>query len=150
MYLKGKKNRGLSLVEVMITVVIVAMVGISILSGLAYGVYVQQAIRDRNGAMRLCADEIEACKRTTFASLAAKDIPNVILDDRGNTDASDDITGRLEVRFYDLSGVVVGDGITEIPLDGSTIKAEATIYWKPAGRRNADDQMVTIATLLAP
>lgn len=169
------RRHGLTLVEVMVTVIIVTLVGLSILASIQAGIYFQQSIREENGATRQAADIIDQIRREMFFRLQYQEIDNIVIDDRGTTRTSDDILGVAEIRFYapDTDGRYIdGDGqyIREvglpgspIPIDLSMLLAEVSVRWNRAGIINTgasfqagDDDTrvfnreVVLTTLLAP
>jgi type II secretory pathway pseudopilin PulG len=168
-------RKGLTLVEVLVTVVIVTLVGLSILASIQAGIYFQQSIREENGATRQAADLLDQVRREMFFRLQHQDIDNILIDDRGTARTNDDILGAAEIRFYapDTDGRFIdGDGqyIREvglpgspIPLDLSMLMAEVSVRWDRAGRittgtqyQQGDDEdrvfdrEVVLTTLLAP
>jgi hypothetical protein len=106
---------------------------------------VQQATRERNGALRAAADTIESTKRVLFASLQPT-TQTVVLDDRGTAETTDDVTGTMQILFYDTEG----NPLATVPLDLSMVIVEARVSWNPAGRRSTAVQTVSLRTLLAP
>ncbi len=153
-----RHNRGLTLVEVMITVTIVAILGLAILSTLIFGIHVKQAIRERNGASRVAADLMESTRRIPFANLSKQTFTDVVIDDRGTTDkTSDDVTATVNLQFFDLdeneateTWTEVGTVANPVPLDRSMIKAQVSVVWQPAGRRKSETQTFVISSLLSP
>ncbi|MCB2154349.1 type II secretion system GspH family protein [bacterium] len=152
------RARGFTLIEVMVTVGIVAIVGLAIVAGITYGVVIQQNIKERNSAMRAAAEVIEETKRTPFFSLAPitytkNDVPLdpvVTLDDRGTVSTDDDVLAEsITLRFYNTDGTAATTPINERKL----VVAKARVQWRGAGRKAdspEDYQQVMITTLLAP
>jgi len=147
---KPRTRKGLTLVEVMISVVIVAISGIGIISSIAFGIYLKQSIMERNSATRVAADALEQCKRTLFLELEGYTETDVLIDDRGTATNEDDIEGTLEVSYLDDEGYEVGTEYVSLPDDGSMVLAKATVTWYTAGRRSSEPQTVKLMSLLAP
>lgn len=114
----------MTLVEVMVTVVMVAIVGLGVIAGVTYGLYSQQSLHERNGATRIAAEELEAVKRKLFhtlepytrepltdAELLARRIalndpadPNLVYDN-----------GTFDVHDNGTPGNLADDWITNVP-----------------------------------
>jgi len=148
------RRRGISFAEVLITVAIVAMVGIGIILSLAMGAYMQQSIRERNGAMRIATELLESSRRELFERLATS-TRTVVIDDRGTADQGDDVRGQARVRFF-LVGAgsevekEVGTSTKPVPLDGSALRAVVTVAWTPAGRFGGGSREVRLSSLVSP
>lgn len=143
------RRRALTLVEVVITIAIVALSAIAILGTLSAGAYQQQSIRERNGAMRAAGDVMETTKNRLFRTLQAGDI-DVVIDDRGTANPGDDVRGVARLRLFDANGNEVGIPGSPVPTDRSMLRVEVEVEWTPAGRRVAGPRSVTLASLLAP
>ena len=149
---------GFTLIEVMITVGIVAIVGLALVSGITYGIVVQQSIKERNSAMRAAAEIIEETKRAPFFSLtpithSRNDStldPVMTLDDRGTVTTEDDVVAEsITLRFFNTDGSTV---VTPVE-DKRLVVAQARVQWRGAGRRAdspEDYQEIVLSTLLAP
>jgi len=162
-------HRAVTLMEVMVTVVIVSMVGLAILASIQAGVYFQQSIREENGATRAAADILDMTRKELFSSLRYTEFDNVLIDNRGTARLDDNIVGEAELRFfapfpdgryYDSDGNRNEVGIGQ-PLPGglTMVLAEVSVRWSRAGiirtgqRFGEDgefDREVVLATLLAP
>lgn len=142
----------------MATVVLVAVLGMGIISGITYGTYSEQTIHEINGATRLAGEILEGQRRRLFHSLEsfsltpeeARERGFIIYDNGTPNHAADDTIGSVELRFFTTDGVEVGDGAAPIPLDLSMLRAEVTVRWNPAGRGNARERTVRMSTLVAP
>lgn len=139
-----------TLVEVLITVVLVVFMSVSIMGALAFGAYQKQSIRERNGAIRVAADLMESVKRTNFAYLEAQTFNDVVIDDRGTATTSDNITATVTLRFFDEDDNEVGTASTPMPLDMSMVRVEVTVTWNPVGFRSRTTESERLITLLAP
>lgn len=142
--------RGTTLVEVMAAVVITVIVGLSIIASMTHGVEMQQRTREYNAASRIAQGLLEESKRQFFLNLKRRDIDDILMDNRGTSDSTDDIFCDARVQFFDLAGNEIGTVANPIPLDLSMIRAVATVEWNPAGRRSTDLQDYAVATLIAP
>lgn len=145
-----RTRRGVSLVEVMITVAIVAVSGLSIVFSLMTGMHLEQSIREQNGAIRVAADTLEGSKREFFANLSSRTINNVVIDDRGTARTGDDVVGTATLRYFTADGTEVGIVGSPMPLELEMVRVEATVTWSPAGRGRARQQTIMLSTLLAP
>jgi type II secretory pathway pseudopilin PulG len=146
-----RKNKGFTLIEVVITVALVAFMGISILGAIAFGTYQKQAIRERNGALRAASDLIESAKRSHFSTLARRDLLNVVIDDRGSRRSqAGDVLADISMRFFLENGTEVGIPGTPIPLNLSMVRAEVVVTWVPAGKGRGSLKTETLSTLMAP
>ena len=143
------RRRGFTLIEIMITVLIVSIAGLAIISSLIFGIFMRQSIRERNGAMRVAADVIESTKKRLFAELSQTTLNAIVIDDRGTTRDSDDIRGTAVLRLFTTDGTEVGISGSPIPTDRPMLRAEVTVTWFSPGWRGGE-QMIVLQTLLAP
>lgn len=146
---QGKK-RAFTLVEVIITALLVLFMSVSIMGALAFGAYQKQAIRERNGAIRVAADLMESVKRTNFALLEAQTFDSVVIDDRGTETDGDNVVGVVTLRFFDENDNEVGTAASPMPLDLSMVRVEVTVSWNPVGFRSRTTETERLVTLLAP
>ncbi|MEQ8822192.1 MAG: type II secretion system protein [Sumerlaeia bacterium] len=145
------RQQAFTLVEALITMFIVAFIGMGVMASMMYGMYLQQSIRERNGAQRVAAETLESAKRQLFQNLERQVFQDVVIDNRGTPDeASDDVTGTVSLRFYTEDGTEVGVTGRPIPLDRSMLEVRATVAWQPSGRMSSRPQQISISTLMAP
>jgi type II secretory pathway pseudopilin PulG len=160
----------MTLAEVLITITIVSVVGLSIMASLQAGIYFQQSIREENGATRAAADLIDEVRKELFSRLENRRV-DVLIDDRGTALTGDDLRGIAELRFYapvngeyfDEDGQYLNEvGLTEgsLPTDLTMLIVEVTVKWNRAGRIQTGatfvsddeefDREVVLSSLLAP
>lgn len=145
-----KTSRAMTLIEVMVTVVVVAFVGMGIMASVVYGTQAQRKVQEYNSAARIAAGELDELKRRSFYTLTKPATETVTIFDNGTPgDASDDVTGTVEVSLFDSKGTEVGTGGVVVPTDRSMIRAEATVTWTPAGNGETPE-VVVMESLLAP
>lgn len=148
-FLLLRPQRGFTLAEVLITSAIVSVAGLAIIAAIVDGVYFQQSIRERNGALRVAADQLESAKRELFGSLQSRTEP-VTIDDRGTAQAADNVNATATLRFFLPNGNEVGVSGAPLPDDGSMVIVESRVEWNPAGRQSSRTQTVVLTTTLSP
>lgn len=141
---KIKKQRAVSLVEIMMTLAIVSIASLATISGLIYVIRVEADLKQRNGAFRQATTILERTKKTLFDSLAPAQF-QVPIDTRGTVQTADDIQGTARLQFFDMDGTL----LNTLPKDRSMVRARVTVSWRPAGRKNAT-QSVVAESLLVP
>ena len=124
-----RSGRGFSLVEVVIAGVVVGVVSLAIFSGMIYGVYSQQHTREMNAANRVAAAELERATRTLLSSLTPR-TSSALLDNRGTTSPSDDVTATVTLTLHDLAG----NTLSAPPAGRPMIEARVTVTWESATR----------------
>lgn len=144
-------RRGFTLIELMFAVAVVVIVGLAIILGLIYGIFLQQSVYERDSATRLAAEKIEEVRRRMFVTLEQEIDEVVIVDDRGTAATDDDITGLRDLRFFDLAGNEVGvPGGAPMPDDRQMVEVRVLVTWNTRGRRSAEEKRVEMRSLLAP
>jgi len=162
--MKRLKNRSrqaaMTLVEVLITVLIVTFSGLATLGAMMYGRELRASIEERNAAVREAAGLIESVRATPFTALRSMTLTHVTLDSKGTLEENDDLRGTLVLKLYDpygnelestngSSGGIGSESSVPPPIT-TGVEARVTVYWSPAGRRSRATQSLTLSTFVAP
>lgn len=148
-------RRAAMLVEVLVTVVLVAMVGMGIIASLTYGASAQQKLVEDNGAARTATESLERLKRIPMHAITPSTAAVRVHDNATPDDTSDDVTGTVQVQLYRAQFDADGNlDLTEVnsiaPNERVLIMARATVSWRSAGRGQGNPHTLTMETLLAP
>src|SRR5690606_17426911 len=106
---KSGRTRAATLIEVMVTVGMVAVVGLSALLAITFGLYSQQQIHERNGAARIAGEVLGEQRKVLFKDLApaiwTPEDPrpggNSIYDHGTPDNDADDTMATVELKFFD-------------------------------------------------
>lgn len=147
---RSNPRSAFTLIEVLITMIIVAIVGLSAIASLVFGIYIRQLRAERNGAMRVAGELLEETRKIDFRQLREKSIPDVPIDSRGTATTADDTRATVVLRFYDQFGNRVGTTLEPLPLDRSMVRAEAIVTWRSPGHMSDRQQILSLNTLIAP
>jgi len=147
---RPNSQRAFTLIEVLMTLLIVSVAGMGIIASLAYGIYLKKSIRERNGAIKAASSVLEQTKRTFFDNLGKRTLNDVVIDDAGSPETEDDVTATVTLSFWDMGGNEVGTELAPLPEDRSMVEARVEATWSPSGRRSSSTQTITLKTLLAP
>jgi len=140
--------RAVTLIELIFTVVIVAISSLGTLSVLQYGITNRQAMTERNAAMRAASDILEDTKRRFYSDLAPGTFA-VTLDSNGTPSiTSDDVTGNASLSFWNLNGTQLGVGANPLPSAPEIIEARVTVTWNALAYGGASRTQV-LSTLLS-
>jgi len=151
----------MTLIEILITAVIVTICGLSILASIKTVILFQQSIREENGATRAAVDMLDLSRKELFFRLESWE-QEVVVDDRGTLSTADDVMGVATVRYYapNAAGFYfsemghylneVGTPDNPLPMDLTMVIAEATVRWNPAGSGRTREREVALSVLLAP
>lgn len=141
---------GFTLVEILITIVIVAIVFLSVAGAMIYNNRTQKLARERSQAQREAAKLLEEARRFPFNQLNDVAQPQlfqrtVLVDDNRTADQGDDVMGTARLRLFRRS-----DG-GELPSSTGArgeefIRAQAEVEWTSARRT----QQVILVTDFAP
>lgn len=157
----SRPRRGLTLIEILITGVIITVCGLSIMASINSGLLFQQTIREENGAIRAAADILDRTRKELFFRLETWE-EEVTIDTRGTARTDDDVMGTVRIRFYapdqngdyfDSKGQYhreVATPQTPIPTDLTMVIAEATVTWNRAGRMSDTPRQIVLTTFVAP
>ena len=136
-----KSNYGVTLVEALVAIVLVALIGISVISILVHTYRVQKFERERVVALNAATQKMEILKRSIFPTMKASS-ESVLLDVNNTPDiATDDIRGTLTVKARSLDGTEITQ-----PPDADVIDLEVTVTW----RSQSKNHFQTIRTIVAP
>lgn len=156
---RAARKRAVTLIEVLITVMIITFSGTAILAALVYGRDVTASLQNRNAAMREAIGVMESVRATPFFDLRPFVLTDVVLDNRGTTQPADDLRGTVVLKLYDSAGNEIVDwtqarqyttGETTVPTTQGGIAAEVAVYWRHAGVRSSKLQTFTLASYIAP
>lgn len=147
---RWNKAGGFTLVEVLITIVIIAIVFLSVAGAMIYNSRAQKLARERSQAQREAGKLLEEARRFPFNLLNDVANPNlfqrtVLVDDNRTPNTSDDVMATARLRLFRRS-----DGV-ELPsstgaMGEEFIRAQAEVQWT-SGRRT---QQVILVTDFAP
>jgi prepilin-type N-terminal cleavage/methylation domain-containing protein len=139
-----------TLVEVMITIVIIAVVFLSVAGAMIYNNRTQKLARERSQAQREAGMLLEEARRFPFNQLNDVAQPNLFLrtvrvDDNRTADQADDVMGTARLRLFRRSDDVELPSSTGA-LGEEFVRAQAEVEWT-SGRRT---QRVILVTDFAP
>ncbi|MDX1973822.1 MAG: prepilin-type N-terminal cleavage/methylation domain-containing protein [Candidatus Sumerlaeia bacterium] len=144
--LPSRRSRwGLSLVEILITMAIVSIAALGTISALIFAIRTDADFKQRNGAFRQATSTLETTKKALFGSLQPRSFP-VVVDSRGNLDASDDVMGTATLQYFSMDG----SELASLPTNRQLVRARVTVTWTPPGTNSARPQSVFVESLLAP
>jgi prepilin-type N-terminal cleavage/methylation domain-containing protein len=154
-------RRGFTLIEIMVTGLIITACGLSIMMSINAGIMFQQSIREENGALRAAADLLDRTRRELTFRLEPWE-QAVVIDNRGTLTREDDLMGTARIRFFapDENGDYlnaagqyireVGTATDPIPMDLTMLMAEVTVTWNRIGRLSSTERQITLSSFLAP
>ena len=139
--MKNWKEKGFTILEVLLAIMILTMMGIGIISTVIYAKYNVEIENERTKALILASTTMETIKRTMFSSIVGY-TQNVILDDNGTAETTDDLPGTLQLVVRDINGnVLIGP-----PPDNNRISVEIIVSWHPPGnpsRKTLEERLIS-------
>ncbi len=123
-----------SLLEVVITVFIAAIMVLAIVAGIVYALQAQKMARERSMAQRQAAAILEEARRLTFGQLVPFDDRPVLVDDNREPDNEDNnLMGLASLRIYRAE-----DRVELQQADGQDlVLVEAEVVWESRGRERS-------------
>lgn len=141
-----RRNQGFSLVEVMITIFIVAIVFLGTTSLIANNQQYNYLERERQGAQNRLAEHLEAIRATPYLYLAPYTEQVTIWDYGTDADPADDTVGVVTAELFDGAGTA----ITKTAEDYDLVTMRLTVTWNPRGRRNNTALIETLVLQITP
>lgn len=138
-------RRGFTIVEAMITVLIITAASIG---GIEMVVFVrtQNTLeQERSRAQQIVSSEMERLRHELYTHITGGSTVTV-WDNGTPADTTDDTIGTLEVIVHDPDGNL----LTEAPVPSVAVKVEVTLTWNPRGRRHGSTFKETVMTYIAP
>lgn len=139
---------GFTLVEVVITVAIAAVLSIATIGILTFCVRYQTLEQQRSAAVLAAQREIEQLRNRMYPSLEAQTRDITLDANRTPDDAGDDLSAVLELDLYHKDGSAFTAG--ERPSSTDRLVAEVTVTWSPSGNMNSRTFSESLMTILTP
>ena len=136
---------GFTLLEVVLAIFILTAMGIGIISTVIYAKYQVELENQRTKALILASKTMEVLQRTFIRSIMGF-TSNVIIDDNGTVETTDDLPGTLQVVVKDKNGTV----LTSAPPGDNYIKVEVYVRWHPAGNPSRKILEESLISEIAP
>lgn len=142
---KTSRSGGFTLIETVITIVLVLLMGMGLISMLIYCRRYAILDSERNKALDAASRRMEQLKRKFIFELTPS-VEEVVIDDNDTPFRdSDDVTGKLEVLLKDKNGRMISG-----PPDGDDhIQLEVMVSWRPQGRISGkvlNERLITYIT----
>ena len=125
------KETGFTLVEVMFTIVIAAIVSLATISSLSWSLQFQALQQQRAGAVTILQREMEELRQQLHPNLIGTH-EEWLDDNRTPDNPSDDIQCELTMTLYHADGTPFTTG--EEPTSHERITVELTLTWTPPGK----------------
>lgn len=140
------KRRGFTLMETVVTILLVTLIGLGIVSMLIYSRRYANLDRERNKAIAVAGRRMEQLKRAFIFDLAPT-VEDVLIDDNDtpNNDA-DDIRGKLEIMLKDKDG----NAISGPPTGDERVQLEIVVTWHPESRISGKVLKERLITYVTP
>lgn len=136
------RRSGFTLLEAMISAVLVVIIGLTIITLMIQIFKTQQFERERVVALNRASQRVEELKRQLYPALRGS-LTNITLDVQNTPDtATDDLTGQMVVKIRDRAGAI----ITGAPMGNDSIQVEVTVKWSSQGRFHTQ----SIYTIMSP
>jgi len=142
---RNRKIKGFTLIEALIAIVILTSIGIGIISTVIYAKYQVEIENQRTKALILASKTMEVLQRTYIPSIMGF-TSNVIIDDNGTVETTDDLPGTLQVVVKDKNGNV----LTSPPPGDNYIRVEVYVRWHPAGNPSGKLLEESLISEIAP
>ena len=140
-----RRRSAFTLVEAMITVVIVSIGMIASLQLLTFQHTVNTLEQERARARQIVGEEMERLRHELYTRIEGG--KSVTVWDNGTPDdKADDTTGVLAVTVRDTKGVAV----FVAPNPAERVEVEVTLSWNPRGRFSDKTFQETVMTYIAP
>ncbi len=138
-------QRGFTLVEAAIAMVIVSLGAISTLGLLAFTRLHNEEEQERSRAHQMVSEEMERVRLELFSRVTTG--TNVTVWDNDTADdATDDTTGTMVVTMRDTGGNV----INVAPDPAARVQVEVTLNWSPRGRRADQTLQESVMSYVVP
>ncbi|MGC8740472.1 MAG: type IV pilus modification PilV family protein [Candidatus Sumerlaeaceae bacterium] len=137
-----QRNKGFSLIEVILSMLLTLIVGLAVVGGIIYSRQAMELDKQRLAALNYARQTMEAVH--TNASIDAGVKTLVPFNAPGL-----EILANVEVNFYPVNddGTVNWDNPTPAPLQGRLSLCRVTVTWVPAGSASRT-QTVSMSTLV--
>lgn len=140
------RPRGVSLLEVLITVLVVAVSMISILTMMMQATAVSTLEQERARANQLVCQYME--EKVIFPPLPeiSSGTQVTVWDNGTPNNPADDTVGTIKIIAYDMKTGVQINSIPVNPMNRVRYRVEVTMEWHPRGRRNNATFRETVMT----
>jgi len=146
----GRRTRGFTLVEVLIASVIVAIIGIGIISTVLVARQIAEYDKQRIAAISNARRYLEErTRRDLFPTLSP--VSDVILDNFNTPETSDDLMATVDLHIYNVNpDGSRGTELTSPPTTDHRVEVEVVISWNRTGSLSSIRVSESISTYVTP
>lgn len=142
---KARRRRGFTLVEALISIVIITLMSITTLTLLMFTRMHNAHEQERARAHQIATERMDRILHELFPTVeAGEDI--TVWDNGTPDDTSDDTQGVVSVSLWDVDG----NPINFTPTPWERVEVEVTVTWNLRGRRAGVEARESIKTYMAP
>lgn len=142
----SKSRMGLSLIEAMISVTILAIGMLGSMSLMSYTRHQNELEQERARAHQIITEEMEQLRLELYTRLSGGS--QVTVWDNGTPDdVTDDTMGNLMVQIRDP---YTNTDLAASPTPAQVVELEVTLSWNPRGRMGTNTMRETLMTYVAP
>ncbi|GAB4316209.1 MAG: hypothetical protein Kow0059_08650 [Candidatus Sumerlaeia bacterium] len=134
-------KRAFTLIEAMVTVVLIVILGVTIITVLIQTFRTHQLERERVVALNAASRRMEELKRQLFSTLSPSTSQLTLDVHNTPTNAADDISATMRVVLRDRSGNTIS-----APVSNNAVRLEVTVEWNSQSKLHAQ----TVHTILTP
>lgn len=139
------RQAGFTLIEAIITVLIVTVGSIGALTLVSYLRLQNDLHQERARAHQIVCEEMERLRHELYTRITGGD--TVTVWDNGTLDDdTDDTMGTLTVTVWDMDG----NELAAAPSPAELVEVEVTLTWNPRGRMSGKTYRETVMSYFAP
>lgn len=142
------RNRGTTLVEVMVCMLILLIVGLGVIGSIIYTRQSMELDKQRLAALNYCRQAIESASAHATISTGQQLLVPF------NTPGSEDMLSTLHLTYYDIITTAPDTGKInwDAPLAGAPanrpVFCQVKVTWHPAGSWSSREQKVSMGTIV--